>query len=626
MEIKNRLAVSPMVTNYCELDGKATDRFIAYHEEKARGGWGLILTENYAITPDARGFSQVAGLYEDAQIAGHARVADAVHKHGAKIVAQMVHAGRQTNHRINTGVQVVAPSAIPCPDNQELPHALTVAEIRQLVSRFGDTALRIKKAGFDGVEIHGGHGYLIAEFLSPYVNKRVDEYGGILANRLRFPREIIQDVRAKVGPDFPIFFRISSHEGMPGGRKLQDTRAIVMMLEEWGVDAIDITAGTYGDGFTVPSMAEEHAWNVDSAAEIKKVVSIPVMIVGRINDPILAESILRSGMADIVAMGRASLADPHLPNKAREGAFETIRQCIGCLQGCLGFLGLDRPICCLVNPELGHEGELQAARPQKKRKVAVVGGGPAGLEAARAAAARGHEVSLYEATASLGGQFAAAAYPPYKGELASYISWARNELDRLGVKISFNTSFTALLAEQLKPDVIIVAAGATPLILDIPGIRGGNVVLAQDILLGNVEPAKNVAVLGGGLVGLETAVHLGWLGRKVTIFEKVDTLCPDVVSGVLPALLKLVDDYHIMKVLNATVVEVTDKEVVVLEGGARKRHTADMVVLAMGMNQENSLVKELRGKVKDVLVVGDAARPRQALQATREGFNAGLSV
>ena len=626
MEIKNRLVVSPMVTNYCEQDGTATDRFIAYHEEKARGGWGLILTENYAITPDARGFSHVAGLYEDAQIAGHSRVAEAVHRHGGKIVVQMVHSGRQTNHRMNTGVQVVAPSAIPCPDNQELPHELTAAEIRQMVSRFGDTALRIKNAGFDGVEINGGHGYLIAEFMSPYVNKRVDEYGGILANRLRFVREIIQDVRAKVGPDFPLLFRISSHEGMPGGRKLQDTRAIVMMLEEWGVDAIDITSGTYGDGTTVPSMAEEHAWNVDSAAEIKKVVSIPVMSVGRINDPILAESILRSGMADIVVMGRASLADPHLPNKAREGAFETIRQCIGCLQGCLGNLGQDKPISCLVNPELGFEGELQAAVPKKKRKVAVIGGGPAGLEAARAAAARGHEVSLFETKASLGGQFAAAAYPPYKGELTSYVSWARNELDRLGVKIAFNTRFTAHMAEQLKPDAIIVAAGAVPLMLDIPGIRGGNVVLAQDILLGNVEPAKNVAVLGGGLVGLETAVHLGWLGRKVTIFEKVDNLCADVVSGVLPALLKLVDDYGITKVLNATVVEITDKEVVVLEGGARNRYAADMVVLAMGMNQENGLVNELRGKVKDLQVVGDAVRPRQALQATREGFTAGLSV
>ncbi|MGA2479180.1 MAG: FAD-dependent oxidoreductase [Spirochaetia bacterium] len=626
MEIKNRLAVSPMVSNFCEKNGKATERFIAYHEEKARGGWGLIFTENYAITPDARGFSAMAALYEDAQIEGHKRMTDRVHAAGAKIVAQIVHAGRQTNHKMNTGVQVVAPSAIPCPDNQEMPHELSIPEIRTMISRFGDAALRVKKAGFDGVEIHGGHGYLIAEFMSSYSNKRTDQYGGILSNRLRFAKEVIEDVRAKVGPDFPILFRISSHEGMPGGRKLHDTRAIAMMLEEWGIAAIDVTIGTYGDGYTVPSMAEEHAWNADSSAEIKKVVSIPVMIVGRINEPILAESLLRSGMADIIAMGRGSLADPQLPNKAREGKFESIRQCIGCMQGCLGNLGLDKPISCLVNPELGFEGELQGSKPQKRQKVAVAGGGPAGLEAARAAAARGHDVTLYESGASLGGQFASAAYPPYKGELASYVSWARNELASLGVKVQFDTPFTAKLAAQVKPDVVIVAAGSTPLILDIPGIHGKNVVLAKDILLGKIEPAKKIAVLGGGLVGLETAVHLGWLGRKVTIFEKVNELCPDVVSGVLPALLKLVDDYGIQKVLNATVVEITDTEVVVMVDGAKKHFPADMVVLAMGMNTENGLVSELKGKVKTVLAVGDAVRPRQALQATREGFVAGLSV
>ena len=626
MEIKNRLAVSPMVCNYCEKDGKATERFIAYHEEKARGGWGLILTENYSVTPEARGFTHVAGLYEDAQIAGHAELTRRVHLHGAKIVAQLVHAGRQTNHKMNTGVQPVAPSAIPCPENQEIPHELSIAEIRDMVSRFGDAALRARKAGFDGVELNGGHGYLIAEFLSSYTNKRVDEYGGILSNRLRFVKEIIQDVRAKVGADFPLLFRISSHEGMPGGRKLHDTRAIAMTLEEWGVDAIDITSGTYGDGFTVPSMAESHAWNADSAAAVKKAVSIPVIIVGRINEPILAESILKAGMADIIAMGRGSLADPHLPEKAQKGELERIRQCIGCMQGCIGNLGLDRPISCLVNPELGFEGELAAHAPPRKKKVVVVGGGPAGLEAARAAATRGHAVTLVESLPYLGGQFTAASYPPYKGELASYVSWARNELGLLGVDVQLNTTFTRSMAERMKPDSIVVAAGSTPLILDIPGIRGANVVLAQDVLLGKCEPAKSIAVLGGGLVGLETAVHLGWLGRKVTIFEKVDRLAPDVVSGVLPALLHLLDVYGIEKVLNADVLEISDKGVVVKVGGEKKHYASDMVVLALGMNRQNSLVDELAGSAKDVLVAGDAVKPRQALQATREGFEAGLRI
>lgn len=627
IEIKNRLAVSPMVSNYCQKSGEATERFIAYHEEKAKGGWGLIFTENYAITPDARGFSHMAALYEDSQISGHAELTRRVHQHGAKIVAQIVHAGRQTNHAMNTGVQPVAPSAIPCPDNQEIPHELTLPEVRAMIEKFGDAALRAKKAGFDGVELHGGHGYLIAEFMSSYTNKRVDQYGGILSNRLRFVRELIEDTRSKVGSDFPLFFRISSHEGMPGGRQLPDTCAIAMMLEQWGIDAIDITSGTYGDGTTVPSMAEMHAWNVESAAAVKKSVSIPVMIVGRINEPIVAESILKSGMADIIAMGRGSLADPHLPEKAEKGQFERIRQCIGCMQGCLGNLGLDKAISCLVNPELGFEGELAAATPAKrKKKVAVVGGGPAGLEAARAAAARGHEVSLFESRPYLGGQFHAASYPPYKGELASYLSWARNELSLLGVNVQLNTPFTRETAVRLRPDAIIVAAGSVPLALKIPGINGKNVVAAQDILLGKVEAAKSVIVLGGGLVGLETAVHLGWLGRKVTILEKVDRLAPDVVSGVLPALLQLLDKYRIQTVLSAEVTEITNTSVTASVKGENKRYPCDQVALALGMNAENALMAELKGAAETVLVAGDAAIPRQALQATREGFVAGVSV
>ncbi len=495
-----------------------------------------------------------------------------------------------------------------------------------MVGRFGDAALRARKAGFDGVELNGGHGYLIAEFLSSYTNKRVDQYGGVLSNRLRFAREIITDVRAKVGKDFPLLFRISSHEGMPGGRKLHDTRAIAMMLEECGVDAIDITSGTYGDGYTVPSMAETHAWNADSAAAVKKAVSIPVIIVGRINEPILAESILRAGMADIIAMGRGSLADPHLPEKAKKGQYDRIRQCIGCMQGCIGNLGIGNPISCLVNPELGHEGELSSHAPQKKKRVVVVGGGPAGLEAARAAAVRGHAVSLYETRPSLGGQFNAAAFPPYKGEVTSYVSWARTELAQLGVDVRLETTFTRTMAEGLKPDSIIIAAGSVPMVPDVPGIRGANVVLAQDVLTGRREPAKSVVVLGGGLVGLETAVHLGWLGRKVTILEKVDRLAPDVVSGVLPALLQLLDHYGVRTVLQAEVVEVSAGGVTAEVNGERKDYPGDMVVLALGMNRENSLVGELKGAAEQVLTAGDAVKPRQALQATREGFVAGLSV
>ena len=269
-----------------------------------------------------------------------------------------------------------------------------------MIERFGDAALRAKKAGFDGVELHGGHGYLIAEFMSSYTNKRVDQYGGILSNRLRFVKEIIEDTRAKVGADFPLFFRISSHEGMPGGRQLPDTCAIAMMLEQWGIDAIDITSGVYGDGTTVPSMAEMHAWNIDSAAAVKKVVSIPVMIVGRINEPIVAESILKSGMADIIAMGRGSLADPAPSREGAEGSFRADPPVHRLPAGLPGEPGSGQAHLLPGEPRAGlRRGAARRQSRAKKKKVVVVGGGPAGLEAARAAAARGHEVTLYEATA-----------------------------------------------------------------------------------------------------------------------------------------------------------------------------------------------------------------------------------
>lgn len=625
MEIKNRLAVSAMVCNYCTTEGLATERYNAYHEEKAKGGWGLIMTENYAVSPEGRGFTNMACMYNDIQMKSHAEVVKRVHKYGSKIVAQMVHAGRQTNHNANTGMQPVAPTPIPCPSNQEMPHELTVCEIKELVSKFGDAARRFYTIGFDGVEIHGGHGYLIAQFMSPYANKRVDEYGGVLYNRLRFAKEVIEDVRAKTSPDFPILFRISSAELMPGGRVIQDTVAIALMLEQWGVNAIDITAGTYGEDTTVPSMAAAHAWNINSAEEVKKAVSIPVMAVGRIIDPILGESILRSNKADIIVMGRGSLADPHLPNKAKAGEYDKIRQCIGCLQGCIGRLP-DKPIACLVNPQLGFEGET-VLKAEKPKKVWVVGGGPAGMEAARAAAMKGHNVTLFEQNDRLGGSFTLAAYSPYKGEIASYVSWAKKELDDLAVDVKLNTAFTIDMAIQGKPDTVIITTGSTPLVPKSIEIAGDRTVDAQKVLGGAFMcPGAKCAILGGGLIGLETAVHLGWLGRDVTIIELLDKIAADVEGGVLPSLLKLVDCYGVKAITGAKVIKVDDGTVTFEKQGKKEHMTFDTVVLALGGKPENKIETELKGVVTEVISAGDAFKVRKAIDATREGFKAGSDV
>ena len=358
IEIPNRLVVSPMVTDYCNQDGTATERYIAYHEAKAKGGWGLIITEDYAVDPTGRGFSCVAGLWNDSQIASHSELTNRVHQYESKIFAQIYHCGRQTSHLV-TACPPLAPSPIPCPAMQELPDELTIDEIERMVEKFGDCAFRAQKAGFDGVEIHGAHGYLIAQFMSPYSNKRTDKYGGHLSNRMRFPLEIIANIKAKTGKDFGLGFRISCDEFVPGGRTIEDTKAMAILLEQAGIDVLHVSCGVYASvDKIVPASSTPHGWLASYAEEVKKVVSIPVITVGRINDPFVGDSIIAGGKADFVAMARASLADPELPRKAASGEFDEIRPCIACNEGCIGILFADQPIKCVLNPTLGKEAEL----------------------------------------------------------------------------------------------------------------------------------------------------------------------------------------------------------------------------------------------------------------------------
>lgn len=624
VKIKNRLAVAPMVTCFCDKEGMATDRFIAYHEAKARGGWGLIIVEDYAVDPAGRGF-WTAGLWKDEQIASHAKLVEKVHCTGTKIVAQIYHAGRQTTSGL-IGSQPVCPSPLACPALGEVPRELTVEEIRYIVSQFGDTARRAQQAGFDGVEVHGAHGYLVAEFMSKYANKRVDEYGGPLGNRLRFPLEIIADIREKCGPDFLIDFRISGDEKVAGGRTIEETKAIAVQLEEAGVDMLHITAGTYESSWAIiPPMQIGTGWIVDYAAEVKSVVSIPVITVGRINDPLLAESILLSGKADLIAMGRASLADPELPNKFLEGRYEDIRQCIGCQQGCLEVLFRNEPIGCLVNPSCGYEYLDELKRAKSPRRVTVVGGGPAGMEAARAAALAGHEVTLYEKMGRLGGQFAVAAVAPGKGDVAAYLSWASRQIEKLGVHIKLNTEYTAEACRKEKPDNVIVATGATSAKPAIPGIDGENVSYAVDVLSGRIPAAGTVVIAGGGVIGCETAVYLASLGKAVTIVEMLPSIARDEEGTRRFMLMKMMEEAKITVCTDSEITEIAADGVTTKKDGDSCRIPADAVVLAFGMTSNNSLAKELEGQIT-LTVVGDAAKARKALEAIREGWLAGARI
>lgn len=628
IELANRFVVPAMVMNYCNSDGSPNERYFSYYEAKARGGWGLIITEDFAISPAAKGYTNIPGLWDDSQIEPHSELPKRIHRHGSKVVAQIYHAGRQTNHLI-TGERPVAPSPIPCPVKQEIPSELTIAEIEELIEDFGDCARRVKAAGFDGVEIHGAHGYLIAEFLSLYANKRSDRYGGSLLNRFRFVKEIISNIKAKAGNDFPIIFRISGDEFVPGGRNIEETKAVAMLLEEVGVDAIHVSVGVYASRHKIaPPARTARGWAVDFAAEVKKVISLPVITVGRITDPYMAEAILASEKADFVAMGRAALADPELPKKTAEGKYDEILFCVGCLQGCGDKIRRHgEPGGCMLNPLTGNEVEYKILPAKEKRKVLVIGGGVAGMEAAIVAAEKGHDVCLFEKEKELGGAYLLAAFPPGKGEICTFINWQKNQLEKFGVQLFLNTEVTDEMVLKEEPDVVIVATGSTPITPDIPGVDKAHVVNAYDVLSGDVEVGNRVIVVGGGLVGSETANHLAFLEKKVTIIEMTSEIAMDEEFNTRRLLMRDLKDREVKILVDATAQAILDDGVMVsIDGEDVQIGPADTVVIALGSNPVNGLYKNLKEQPFRIVSIGDSFEVRNALDAIEEGYSAGLEI
>lgn len=628
-EIKNRFVVPAMVTDYCTEDGHITNRYIAYMEEKAKGGFGLLITEDFEIQEHGKGYPCIAAIYNDSYIEGCRKLTDAVHRHGAKIFCQLYHPGRETNHFFNGGVQPVAPSAIKDPVCQDLPRELTAEEIHQMVKDFGAAARRARKAGFDGVEIHAAHGYLIAQFLSPFVNRRTDEYGGCFDNRVRFLDEVYDEVRKNVGEDFPMQIRMSGNEYVLGGRTLAESLELAVHAEALGFDSIHVTNGVYAapaNKSSVAPMFTDHAFNMEIAEQIKRSVSIPVVVTNRINDPKMADIIVRMGKADFIGMGRGSIVDPYLPKKAKEGRFDEIKYCIGCLQGCMGGIFTGGCMTCLVNPSVGREYENNLKPAAVRKKVMVVGGGPAGLAAAEAAAKRGHEVQLFEAKKYLGGQFRAAAYPTGKGELTTVVSSYRRSLEVLNVPVHTETEVTAELVEKENPDAVILTTGATPLMPPIKGIDGKNVVTAEEVLVGDVDiPSGPVVVCGGGEVGCETAEFIAHLNPDVTVLEMKDAILNDMVVFTKAGLLELMQNAKI-KILTGAKVSKIAEDSVTFEDREGKMQTvpATMVVSAFGYRSRNVLEKQLEGR--EVIVAGGAVKAGNAVAAFREGYEAGCRV
>jgi 2,4-dienoyl-CoA reductase-like NADH-dependent reductase (Old Yellow Enzyme family)/thioredoxin reductase len=628
LDVKNRILMAPMVRNYADQSGRATPKYIAHIERVARGGVGTMILEASYVRADGKGFTNELGLHDDGVIPGLKALVDAAHSHGAMIGPQIIHAGRQTSSQV-TGVQPIAPSAIPDPSTGEIPCELTIREIGDIVQAFAQAAKRCKDAGCDLVEIHGAHGYLITQFLSPFSNKRVDRYGGSFENRMRFLAEIVDAVSQVVGSDFPITVRLSADEMVPDGLTPDDTARIALRLEELGVDALSISAGNYASyelGYMIPPMAIPDGPLLSYAQQIKEEVTIPVIAVGKIRTPQLAAETLNSGKADFIALGRPFLADPDWPIKTQEGRVDEINKCIACNQGCISRLFVQNDVWCTVNPETSRELEFEKPVSEAKMNVFIAGGGPAGMEAAKIAAERGRHVVLCEATDHLGGQLIPASTAPYRPGWAELRDYLVREMDRLGIDLRMSTEASPDLAREVGADLAIVAIGSRPYRPDIPGIDRSNVVTARDILEGNATVTGKVIMAGGGCSGAQTAEYLATRGHQVTIVDVLGAIAIDAPSGERELLLGRLERLGVQFLIDTRILSIEENRVGVENPQGLAYLPADTVVICLGSIPNNSLAGYLRSVVPEVLTVGDAIEPRKVTEAMLDGALAGLSL
>jgi len=625
LEIKNRIVMPPMATNYASPEGFATERLIAYYVERARGGVGYITVEHTGILQQGKAHSNMLLISSDEHASRIKTMIDAVHHAGGKIVVQINHAGRQTSSAV-TGSPIVGPSPISCPTLDEVPRELSVGEIEQIIEAFTLAAQRVKNAGADGVELHMAHGYLICSFLSPFSNRRTDQYGGDVQGRARLAREVLKSVRKRVGPDFPIICRLSGDEYVDGGLRIDETKQIAQILEKEGANALHISACNRASGYlNQPPYYVEEGIFVHLAHAIKSAVSIPVITVGRIRNPTMADGILRDGKADLVSMGRALIADPHMPNKAKEGKLEEINSCISCNR-CIQTLRKEA-VRCAVNPEAGNEYRFKISKTDRPKKVWIIGGGPGGLKAAEIAALRGHQVTIFERDRTLGGRLRLAAIPPKKDVWNDFLGYLEGRVRGLGVTLELGKEFTAGMLGVDKPDAVIVATGAVPLVPDWKGMEESGALSVDDVLSEEVDLGKSILVVGAGGIGAELADYVSEMGKEVTLVEMLEEIASDLVVHLKHYLSQRLAEKGVT-ILTSTKVKELGKGYAVVEdaSGARKIDGFDTIVLAVGSKPDDRIAKSLEGKVPELHVIGDASEPREALEAVYEGEEIALRI
>ncbi|MFO7569684.1 MAG: FAD-dependent oxidoreductase [Smithellaceae bacterium] len=626
MELSNRVVMPPMGTNLGNKDATVSDENLAYLARRAKGQPGLLITEITGVHPDGVVGPSQLGAYDDRFIPGLRRMAKVAQKEGVKIAMQIHHTGRESLYLLGKG-RAMAPSAIPSIVFKGMPREMTLDDIQETIACFGAAAKRAREAGFDAVEIHGAHGYLLTQFLSALTNQREDAYGGAtLKERARFVLEVVAEVRRQVGPDYPVSIRLSAQEFIKGGYSADDMQTIIPEIVNAGVDVIHASFGTHGSPGGITQAPGEYAqgFNVWLAKKIKDVTSVPVIAVGRFTDPAAADAAIARGDADLIAFGRQFLSDPDFLIKAKDGRTADIRQCIACNQGCIEreILG-EGDIRCSINPETGQETLYPKGPASKPQNVWVVGSGPAGLIAASEACRLGHTVTLFEKKNILGGQIRYAQTPPHKEIYGHWIDWQIGQIESSGVTIKKETDVTEALLKDGKPDYVIVATGGEKLVPPIVGIDKPFVCDAWQILDGRVGPGTNVVVIGGGLIGMEVADYLSEKGVKITLVEMLQRSPVLKITSHGYMLHSRLRDRGCKMIFGVQVKSIGDGCVECNTAGELSTITpVDQVVVATGMKPVNALGGVLEKLGIPFAIVGDARSPRRIIEATEEGARA----
>jgi len=636
VRIKNRIAMAPLVImGMTHANGSPTQRAVDFYAERARGGVGLIIVGGFKVEKEIDTAVEGFPVVTRAVLTPLGELCETVHSWGTKVFIQLTAGlGRVAAPYFFQGKPV---SASPIPyywDPKITCRPLEMEEVGRIVSAFGDAAAIVAAAGADGIEIHGHEGYLLDQFSTSLWNQRTDRYGGDLRGRLTFSFEILRDIKRKVGNHFPVIYRFGLKHfikawnagGLKGetyrelGRDVEEGIEMAKLLQEGGADALHVDAGCYDSTYWAhPPLYQEHGYIADLAAETKRVVKIPVIAVGRLEVPEFALKAVEEGKADMVALGRGLLADPHWPNKIREGREKDIRPCLGCNDGCSGRLHAGKPMSCAVNPSCGREGLYSIVPTHPPKKVWIAGGGPAGMEAARVSAIRGHQVTLYEKERILGGQLTAASVPDFKKDIKRLMEWYQHQIDLLGVDIELGTELTADLIVRGKPDVVFVATGSKPIVPDLPGVDRDNVMTCAEFLLGKKRAGETVVIIGGGLMGCETALWCARLGKKVTVLEEAPQL---MASGIpVPRMNKimlqdLLAAHHVDLLTNVRVEEITIDGVTIADiESNQKTIRADTVALAIGSKEVEGLYETLKDRVVQLYRLGDCKEPGNIMRA-----------